>query len=300
MKFHPHRVLIGAVLAVIVRAAPQDMPSPSSYPRIATSTVPSDFRSIIDMQPTPIPELRKQLKRQASDSLGWNDPLTCNVGVCLSDGTCTVFASDGLRASTATGVCCAISAQCEPGTVCVEYSSHRLTSVASYSMVDGSWLCGSTQPYCSSIYFQYGWGLGTFLYMACGSGSAVRSTSRNSSWKLYATETNPAKGPMPSETLSAVTSKDTPSTTVTPSPPPRTTSSIQSPSSLTGKSKIIPVGGIAGICRGNNGSLVQAPKVRPGGTASFSLSTAAGVADGVLEWNPLLLDYQVSRTSFAW
>lgn len=106
MKFHLLPIFISAFLAVIVWAAPQEIPSPSSYPRIAVSTVSSDFWSTVDMQPTPMPELRKQLKRQVSDSLGWNNPSTCNLGVCDATEYCTVFTSDGLRANTATGGCC--------------------------------------------------------------------------------------------------------------------------------------------------------------------------------------------------
>jgi hypothetical protein len=112
MKIHPLLTLSGivAVLAPpLVLAAPQEIPSPSSYPRLATSTMHTDDDggpNAVDMQPTPVPELRKHLRRQASDSLGWNNPSTCNVGICR--GYCTVFSGDGLRDETVTGVCCAL------------------------------------------------------------------------------------------------------------------------------------------------------------------------------------------------
>jgi hypothetical protein len=76
------------------------------------------------MQPTPIPELRRQLRRQVSDSLGWNNPSTCNVGVCdgLTDTYCTVFAGDRLRAETVTGICCAAYVDLLPP-IGIKYSS---------------------------------------------------------------------------------------------------------------------------------------------------------------------------------
>jgi len=111
MKIHPYLILSGVIVAVLVppfaSAAPQEVPSPCSYPWVPTSTVHFNdgVPSPVDMQPTPIPELRRQLRRQVSDSLGWNDPSTCNVGVC-TDSYCTVFAGDGLSDETVTGVCC--------------------------------------------------------------------------------------------------------------------------------------------------------------------------------------------------
>jgi hypothetical protein len=57
------------------------------------------------MEPTQIPELRRQLRRQASDSLGWNDLSTRYVGVC-EDSDCTVFSGQGLRDEIVTGICC--------------------------------------------------------------------------------------------------------------------------------------------------------------------------------------------------
>jgi len=47
---------------------------------------------------------------------------------------------------------------------------------------------------------QYGWGLGTFVEIDCYNqtiGQTAATTFRNPSWKLYATITNPAKGPVP-------------------------------------------------------------------------------------------------------
>jgi hypothetical protein len=111
MKIHPYLILSGVIVAVLVppfaSAAPQEVPSPCSYPWVPTSTVHFNdgVPSPVDMQPTPIPELRRQLRRQVSNSLGWNDPSTCNVGVC-TDSYCTVFAGDGLSDETVTGVCC--------------------------------------------------------------------------------------------------------------------------------------------------------------------------------------------------
>jgi len=114
MKIHPHLILSGVIVAVLVppfaSATPQEMPSPCLYPWIPTSTIHFNdgVPSSVDMQPTPIPELRRQLRRQVSDSLGWNNPSTCNVGVCDSsaDTYCTVFAQEGLRDETVTGLCC--------------------------------------------------------------------------------------------------------------------------------------------------------------------------------------------------
>jgi len=119
MKLYlPHILKLGIVailtlpvaLAGSITQPPQAMPSPYSYPRIATSTTYTTFHDLRAkiIEPTSIPELRRQLKRQNSpfDTLGWKDPSTCNVGVCDSGTRSTVFVSDGVRANTVTGVCC--------------------------------------------------------------------------------------------------------------------------------------------------------------------------------------------------
>ncbi|KAF8241398.1 hypothetical protein K440DRAFT_665335 [Wilcoxina mikolae CBS 423.85] len=160
----------------VAQAVPQQMPpqipAPSSYPRIATSTLLSDSLPVtVHMQPTPTPELRR---RQVSDSLGWNDPSTCKVGICTrSTDRCIVFKSDGLRADTATGVCCVFGTP--------------------------------DFPYCVSRYIKYGWGLGTFLRIGCHRSSPLVTTYVNPSWELYITETNPAKGPIPTTTTNIET-----------------------------------------------------------------------------------------------
>jgi hypothetical protein len=124
MKIHPLLTFGGVTVVVLLppfaSAAPQEMPSPCSYPRVTTSTVHFDdgVPSTVDIQPTPMPELRRQLRRQASDSLGWNNPSTCNVGICNdSDSYCTVFPGNGLRDETVTGVCCPTYVDPLPATV---------------------------------------------------------------------------------------------------------------------------------------------------------------------------------------
>ncbi|KAF8532999.1 hypothetical protein BDD12DRAFT_810527 [Trichophaea hybrida] len=231
---HPLLTLSGVIVAVTVfvpsfaSAAPQEMLSPCSYPRLAASTVHSNCDgapSTVDMQPTPTQELR-MLRRQTSDSLGWNDPSTCNVGICdtFTSATCTVYSGHGLRAETVTGVCCAIGRICTPNSV------------------------GSSYPYCYSLYYQYGYGLGTFLSINCAA-AFLRSTTRNPSWALYASELNPAKGPMPTMTPSSMETpselvKTAPSSTAPTPPPPSLAVSA-------GKSNALPVGAIAGTIIGS-------------------------------------------------
>ncbi|KAF8539156.1 hypothetical protein BDD12DRAFT_839282 [Trichophaea hybrida] len=210
MKLPLLRIFISAIIAVIVSAAPQEMPSPSSYSRIAAATVPSDFRSTVDIQPTPIPELRRQLKRQTSDSLGWNNPSTCNIGVCAAFDICTVFTSDGLRANTATGMCCESVGACSSFHVCIDYSSHSFSTLSAGAVQSGTGYCGTSYPYCRSTYYGYGWGSGTFLYIACGKISSAALSTLNPSWKLYVDETNPGKGPMSTITINPQTNVSSP------------------------------------------------------------------------------------------
>ncbi|KAF8541735.1 hypothetical protein BDD12DRAFT_908417 [Trichophaea hybrida] len=235
MKLHLP-IFGGVVLAVIASA----MPSPSSYPRTAISTI-SSHPQTVDIPPTPAPELR----RQVTDTLGWSDPSTCNVGVCAINRYCIVFTSDGLRANTATGMCCGQArSNCPSMHVCVPYSSHSLgplLSNSNYRVIDGTQYCGTSYRECMTVYYEYGWGLGTFLLMNCAT-SAVLTTYRNPSWMLYATETNPAKGPMPT----IISSSTSTSSTATSQPQ---TSAAPTPTS-TGKGTGLPIGAIAGIAIG--------------------------------------------------
>jgi len=99
MKLHPLLSLSGVIASALASpyesATPHDLPSLCLYPRVPTATVhfDDDVPNSKDMQPTPKPENRRQLRRQAPDSLGWNDPSTCNLGICDSyaDTYCTVL-----------------------------------------------------------------------------------------------------------------------------------------------------------------------------------------------------------------
>ena len=95
------------------------------------------------------------------------------------------------------------------------------------------------------MYYQYGYGLGTFFYLDCGDIS-VSTTTRNPSWALYASETNPAKGPMPTTTPS---STETPSDLVK-AAPSSTAPAPLSPA-LAAKSNSLSGGTIAGIIIGS-------------------------------------------------
>lgn len=86
----------------------QPAASPSSYPTITSSTAPYNGVTAQNIRPTAIPELRhRHLRRQESDSLGWNDPKACNIGVCSPTDHCTVLASESPQDSIVTGACCA-------------------------------------------------------------------------------------------------------------------------------------------------------------------------------------------------
>jgi len=82
MKLHPLLSLSGVIVSVLASpyesAAPHDLPSLCSYPQVPTATVHfgDGVPNSMDIQPAPIPENRRQLRRQAPDSLGWNDPST--------------------------------------------------------------------------------------------------------------------------------------------------------------------------------------------------------------------------------
>jgi hypothetical protein len=69
----------------------------------------------------------------------------------------------------------------------------------------------------------------------------IRATSLNPSWELYATETNPEKGPMPTTTLNA--GRSTPETTGT--------TSTMSPTPSRGIHTGLAAGAIAGIVIGS-------------------------------------------------
>ncbi|KAF8241502.1 hypothetical protein K440DRAFT_665294 [Wilcoxina mikolae CBS 423.85] len=197
----------------VAQAVPQQMPpqipAPSSYPRIATSTLLSDSLPVtVHMQPTPTPELRR---RQVSDSLGWNDPSTCNVGVCTrSIDRCIVFKSDGLRADTATGVCCVFILSLIVAAAIVLLYIHACRTVVTHFLLEQILTEQYTVwtpdfPYCVSRYIKYGWGLGTFLRIGCHRSNPLVTTYVNPSWELYITETNPAKGPIPTTTTNIET-----------------------------------------------------------------------------------------------
>ncbi|KAF8529786.1 hypothetical protein BDD12DRAFT_903749 [Trichophaea hybrida] len=258
MKIHQLLTLSGVIVAVTVlappfaSAVPEEISLPCSYSRLAALTVHSECdgaSSTVDMQAIPTPELRK-LRRQTLDSLGWNDPSTCNVGICdaITAVTCAVYSGHGLRAETVTGACCAIGSICTSRSVCVPYTSHSFSTLARAAVTDGTAYCGSSYPYCYSLYYQYGYGLGTFLYLDCAD-TTVRTTMRNPSWALYASETNPAKGPMPTTTpISTEISSDlveaAPSPTAPTLPPPSLSRSTEERNPL-------PVGAIAGIVIGS-------------------------------------------------
>jgi len=66
-------------------------------------------------------------------------------------------------------------------------------------------LSGTSYPYCSSRFVEYGYGLGTFVDVDCYNSKLgeLTTTVKNPSWRLYATVTNPAKGPPPSISYSS-------------------------------------------------------------------------------------------------
>ncbi|KAF8541778.1 hypothetical protein BDD12DRAFT_945564 [Trichophaea hybrida] len=216
MKLY-RKYLFSAILIVsLPSAAVHEIPSsPSSYPRIATSTEASAFLTTVDIPPTLIPEL---LIRQVSDSLGWNNPSTCNVGICPLTRNCIVFTSDGIRANTVTGMCCDIG--------------------------------GPTYRYCYSDFYEYGWGLGTFLRLGCQKSYSELITTRNPSWYLYATEANPAKGPMPTVTMDTMGNREK-SSTIARSESQRSTTVQTASPAVPVKSNNLPIGAIAGIVIGS-------------------------------------------------
>ena len=116
MQFHRRRIWSRVFLPTLV-ALPitslalmtqpvQQAASPCWYPTVASSTAPYNGAPA-DIHPTAIPGLsRRQSGWRKPDTLGWNDSLTCNVGVCNPTGYCTVFASHSPRDSVVTGICC--------------------------------------------------------------------------------------------------------------------------------------------------------------------------------------------------
>ncbi|KAF8538094.1 hypothetical protein BDD12DRAFT_886083 [Trichophaea hybrida] len=250
MKLY-RKYLFSAILIVsLLSAAAHKIPSsPSSYPRIATSTEASAFRTTVDIPPTRIPEL---LKRQVSDSLGWNNPSTCNVGICPSTRSCIVFTSDGIRATTVTGMCCNIGGNCPSMHACLPYSNHTMpmSTDSNYMVISGTQYCGSTYPYCYSSFYEYGWGLGTFLALGCQNSYSELITTRNPSWYLYATEANPAKGPMPTITTDTMRNKEK-SLTIVESESLRSTNVQTASPPVPVKRDHLPIGPIAGIVIGS-------------------------------------------------
>ena len=123
MQLHRRSVLNRVFVAVLTAALPfttaaltmqpaePAAPSPSSYPDIASSTLPGlsaggDASPTGNIQPTPVPELRRRLLRRQLGTLGWEDVSVCNVGVCGDGLYCTVFEVSGSRDSIVTGACC--------------------------------------------------------------------------------------------------------------------------------------------------------------------------------------------------
>ncbi|KAF8541737.1 hypothetical protein BDD12DRAFT_828341 [Trichophaea hybrida] len=106
-KLH-HVLLLLAVDAIPMTEAElitHSMPSPSLRPPLPSSTKLGGV-VIHPPPPTVTPDLRR---RQASvtDTLGWSDSSTCNIGVCDSGQYCTVFSAAPLANVAAQGVCCA-------------------------------------------------------------------------------------------------------------------------------------------------------------------------------------------------
>jgi len=94
-------------LAALASTEPlRPRPSPIS-PHISATSYAA-HSAYPDLAPTPIPELRLRdvNERRQLDTLGMNDPSTCNVGVCASSLYCTVFGDNPITASTVMGLCC--------------------------------------------------------------------------------------------------------------------------------------------------------------------------------------------------
>ncbi|KAF8534997.1 hypothetical protein BDD12DRAFT_983553 [Trichophaea hybrida] len=248
-------VLVTAALAITTALLTQPAtPSPSSHPNIAPSTSPGSFTAC-DQCNTRFstralqPELRRrQIRRQLSDSLGWDEPLACNIGICTTDQYCTVFEVQSLRDSIATGACCYSTETCTSRSTCLHYTSHTFSNVTAVTYSGGTMFCGVLWPQCSISYVQYGYGLGTLVEVNCWNGTSgpVTTTFRNPSWKLYAVETNPSKGPKPTM---QITSTEPESSSSTSSSRPTAVPTI--PALQEQKGFSLPIGAIAGIIIGS-------------------------------------------------
>ncbi|KAF8244634.1 hypothetical protein K440DRAFT_635857 [Wilcoxina mikolae CBS 423.85] len=296
-----HHVLFAAFLfpmtsATLITQPIPAMPSPSPY-SIASSTIPTKQGGIACagryVQPTPVPELRRR-----QQSLGWNDPPTCNVGVCDSGQYCTVFATESARGDFVKGVCCAkyvvdISdglvryrlihlivgeyvhllhhastkrrtprAQYRWGcTQAARYSGHISLTSSVRNKIDILSYSGTSFPFCSSRYFQYGYGFGTFIDLDCWKTrlppNELSTTILNPSWKLYAVNTNPEKGPLPTTTFTDL-STSVPTSVETSAVQTETSTSSPNLTILvpqSGGTKAIPAGTIASIAIGCIGAL---------------------------------------------
>ncbi|KAF8534996.1 hypothetical protein BDD12DRAFT_857464 [Trichophaea hybrida] len=209
MELLPFQHIFLAVLCLpIILAASKTEPlrarsSPSSYLNIVSTTRDGTPSACQKMEPTPMPELRirQEVRRQQPDSLGWNDPSTCNIGVCASSKYCTVFGNNLSTADTVVGICCVPGPACRMRTSCVDLASHSISTIGTQLAIynDGTVFCGTSYPYCSSRFVEYGYGLGTFVDVDCYNQNIgkMTTTTRNPSWRLYATETDPKKGPSP-------------------------------------------------------------------------------------------------------
>ncbi|KAF8541738.1 hypothetical protein BDD12DRAFT_828344 [Trichophaea hybrida] len=244
-----HHVLLIFVLAIpMTEAGLITPPVPAHNSHLPTSTKLGGVACLNPPPPPPthIPDLRR---RQTTDTLGWSDPATCNVGVCDSGQYCTVFTSSS-SASIIPGVCCAKSRICSSMTSCIDNTAHLMSSISLGIYSGGTVFCGTSFPYCSSRYFQYGYGLGTFLEIDCWKtrDGAAEITILNPSWRLYATHTAPEKGPLPTTTYEIPSS----SFSLSSSGPPATSTEILLSSFVTaGNSKPpIQAGTIAGIAIG--------------------------------------------------
>ncbi|KAF8541754.1 hypothetical protein BDD12DRAFT_828304 [Trichophaea hybrida] len=249
-----HHLLLAIFLPLVLTEPLRPRPSPSYYPHIA-STSRDTPSACLNIAPTPVPELRHRnlQQRQVPDSLGWNDPLTCNVGVCASSLYCTVFGTPSAVTDAVVGVCCVAGPSCPLRTSCVDLASHTISTIGTQLAVytNGTIFCGTSYPYCSSRFVKYGYGLGTFVDVDCYNKQIGQMTNTvlNPSWRLYATETNPAKGPRPSITYTteSTTAPSSSMTASTATAAPTATASPGKQGLSTGAIAGIAVGGIATI-----------------------------------------------------
>ncbi|KAF8253326.1 hypothetical protein K440DRAFT_679272 [Wilcoxina mikolae CBS 423.85] len=173
-----------AVLIPTTQSAPQLTPSPGGSPATLLSTeslLQNSFTRGNNLVPTSPPKFNKA----ETDTLGWNDPETCNVGVCSRDSYCTVFGINQIS-SLALGVCCD-SATCLSRTECVDYQSHSMT-VDLETAVSGTLFCANSSRYCLTEFVQSGYGYSTFVNLICDSTSGYyngTTTAFNPSWWLY-------------------------------------------------------------------------------------------------------------------